>query len=92
MAHGPISNTKYETPLKPEFDNPPYLVYDNLGQNITLRRDAARGIVRAILERKYGDHCREGYIETVIGSFRDDPVRLREPRYVKRQEPVPVAA
>lgn len=50
----PIINTAYETPLKPGGDNPPYLVYDDLGQNQELPRDKAREIVRAILERKYG--------------------------------------
>src|SRR4030042_56216 len=48
----PIINTAYETPLKPGGDNPPYLVYDNLGQDTPLPRDTAREIVRAILERK----------------------------------------
>jgi acetoin utilization deacetylase AcuC-like enzyme/GNAT superfamily N-acetyltransferase len=85
----PIINTSYETPLKPEFDCPPYLMYDGLGQNIALSRDAVRGMVRAILERKYGDRCPEGYIERVVASFNDDPVRLREPRYVKKGSPVP---
>ena len=86
----PIANTAYETPLKPEFDNPPYLVYDRLGQPLELRRDTARSIVRAILERKYGDRCPAGYIDRVVASFRDDPVRLREPRYAKKETLVPV--
>jgi acetoin utilization deacetylase AcuC-like enzyme/GNAT superfamily N-acetyltransferase len=86
----PIANTAYETPLKPEFDNPPYLVYDDLGQNITLKREGARVIVRAILERKYGHRCPPGYIDRVVLSFRDDPIRLREPRYIKKEVPVGV--
>jgi acetoin utilization deacetylase AcuC-like enzyme/GNAT superfamily N-acetyltransferase len=86
----PIINTSYETPLKPEFDCPPYLMYDGLGQNMTLRRDAARVIVRAILERKYGDRCPPGYIERVVESFRDDPIRLREPKHLEKEAPVAV--
>jgi acetoin utilization deacetylase AcuC-like enzyme len=43
-------------------------------------------IVRAILERKYGDRCPPGYIDMVVESFRDDPVRLREPRYVRLEK------
>jgi acetoin utilization deacetylase AcuC-like enzyme/GNAT superfamily N-acetyltransferase len=86
----PITNTKYETPLKPEFDCPPYLIYDSLGQDIALRRDTARVIVRAILERKYRDRCPPGYIDMVVESFRDDPVRMREPRYLKKEAPVAV--
>lgn len=39
----PVVNTAYETPLKPGGDNPPYLVFDGLGQPITLRRVSAPG-------------------------------------------------
>ena len=85
----PIAGTAYETPLKPEDDNPPYLVFDDLGQGRPLRQRAAKVIVRAILERKYGDLCPPNYIDMVVRSFRDDPVRLRDPRYVRRvAEPV----
>ena len=87
----PIANTAYETPLKPGDDNPPYLVFDDLGQDTSLPRDRARTIVRAILERKYGQLCPRGYINMVVGSFNDDPVLLRAPRYMKK-EPVKVPA
>jgi acetoin utilization deacetylase AcuC-like enzyme/GNAT superfamily N-acetyltransferase len=85
----PITNTKYETPLKPGDDNPPYLVYDDLGQGEGLSRDSAREIVRAILERKYKGVCPPDYVEMVVESFRDDPVRLREPKYIKEAPLVP---
>ena len=80
----PIIDTAYEIPLKPGGDNPPYLVYDNLGQDIELPCDTAREIVRAILERKYKGVCPRDYVEMVVESLQDDPVRLREPRYVKK--------
>ena len=80
----PIINTAYETPLKPGDDNTPYLVYDDLGQGQDLPRDKAREIVRAILERKYGRVCPANYIEMVVESFKDDPVRLRQPKYIKK--------
>jgi acetoin utilization deacetylase AcuC-like enzyme/GNAT superfamily N-acetyltransferase len=80
----PIINTAYETPLKPEGDNPPYLVYDDLGQGKELACHTARNIVRAILERKYGRVCPAGYIEMVVESFNDDPVRLRQQKYIKK--------
>jgi len=85
----PIANTAYETPLKPEYDNAPYLIFDDLGRHVQLARGAAREIVRAILERKYKDVAPREYVEMVVESFRDDPVRIREPRYVKKEAPVP---
>jgi len=86
----PVINTAYETPLKPEFDCPPYLVYDDLEQHRELRRETARTIVRAILERKYGDKASPAYIDRVVDSFRDDPVQLREPRYFREKAPTPI--
>jgi acetoin utilization deacetylase AcuC-like enzyme/GNAT superfamily N-acetyltransferase len=83
----PITGTAYETPVKPGGDNPPFLVYDDLGRNVPLSLPVARPIVRAILERKYQHVCPPEYIDRVEASFRDDPVRLRPPRYF----PVPPA-
>ena len=86
----PIANTAFETPVKPGGDCPPYLVYDDLGTGRKLSRDAARAVVLAILERKYGGYCPRDYVEMVVDSFRDDPVILREPRYTKKEVRVPV--
>jgi acetoin utilization deacetylase AcuC-like enzyme len=60
-------------------------VFDGLGRNLPLRRDVAREIVRGILEKKYAKYCPPEYVRMVVDSFRDDPVRLREPRYRKRE-------
>jgi len=81
----PITGTAYETPLQPGGDNPPYLVLDPLGREPAISRTYARQIVRAILERKYGDLCPGDYVEKVVESFQDDPIRLRPPRYVRRE-------
>jgi acetoin utilization deacetylase AcuC-like enzyme/GNAT superfamily N-acetyltransferase len=86
----PIVGTAYETPLKPTSECPPFLVFDDLGRGEPLRRDRAREIVRAILERKYHDYCTPAYVDMVVESFRDDPVVLREPRYRRREKAVPV--
>ncbi len=79
----PVVGTAYETPVTPGGDNPPYLVFDGLGRDLPLRRGHARAIVKAILERKYGDICGPEYVRAVVDSFRDDPVRIRPPRYQK---------
>jgi len=76
-----IAGTRYETPLAPGDDCPPHLLFDDLGKGRALGRDKARSTVRAILERKYGRRCPPGYIDEVVNSFSDDPVRLKEPRY-----------
>jgi len=86
----PIVGTAYETPVKPEDDNPPYLVLDPLGRTEPLPREPARRIVRAILERRYGHLCSPEYIERVVASFQDDPVRLRPPRYTRKAKTPPV--
>jgi len=82
----PIAHTAYETPLSPGDSDPPYLMFDDLGRGRPLRRATAREIVRAILERKYGARCPRDYVERVVESFRDDPVRLREPRYTNHRD------
>ena len=79
----PLANTAYETPVKAGDDNPPYLVMDPLGSDQPLGRAAARRIVRAILDRKYGELCPHDYVEFVIASIKDEPVQLRAPRYIR---------
>ena len=77
----PITGTAYETPVKEGQDNPPYLVFDDLGQDRSLGLRQARAIVRAVLERKYKHLCSPEYVNLVVESFVDDPVRLRPRRY-----------
>jgi acetoin utilization deacetylase AcuC-like enzyme/GNAT superfamily N-acetyltransferase len=62
----------------------PVLVYDPLEMDRPLRRDLARQVVRAILEGKYASICPPDYVRRVVESIKDDPVRLRPARYVKR--------
>lgn len=86
----PIINTAYETPVSPDDDCPPYLVFDDLGSGTGLQSARARKIVKAILQRKYADICPPEYVEKVVNSFKDDPVRLRDPRYLKKKKIIPV--
>ncbi len=81
----PIANTAYETPMRPGDTNPPYLVLDALGRTDMPSRAKARAIVRAILERSYGDICPPGYIDMVVASIKDDPIQLRPPKYVRKE-------
>ncbi len=73
--------------MTPQSQEPPYLVFDDLGQNIAVPRDRARAIVRAILEREYGHLCGKEYIDKVVESFRDPVIRLREPKYRIKEAP-----
>lgn len=79
----PIVNTAYQKPVNPDDRALPLLVFDGLDRKKPLRRDVARAACRAILERKYDYLCSAAYIAEVVASFRDDPVRLRAPRYVQ---------
>jgi acetoin utilization deacetylase AcuC-like enzyme/GNAT superfamily N-acetyltransferase len=85
----PIANTRYETPLSPNDTDPPYLVFDAIGNEQPLRRTLATRIVRAILERKYGQQCSPSYVDGVVRSFKDDPVTLRAPRYTRPEAKIP---
>ena len=77
----PIDNTDYHTPARPGDIEQPYLVFDHLGTGRALRREEARAIVRAILERQYSALCSPEYIDRVVRSISDDPVHLRPYRY-----------
>lgn len=84
----PVSGTKYETTVTPGDDCPPYLVFDGLGIRETLEADELKQIIRAILERKYGDYCPEEYITMVVESVGSGIVNLRPFKYHRKKEPV----
>jgi acetoin utilization deacetylase AcuC-like enzyme/GNAT superfamily N-acetyltransferase len=79
----PIVDTDYRLPVNPGDACMPYLVYDDLGTGKPLRQAFARQVARAVLERKYAGYCPADYVEKVVAGFRDDPVKLRDFRYVK---------
>lgn len=84
----PIIGTKYESLVNPDDDCPPYLVFDDLGNDIRLSASQAKKIVRTILERKYPNYCPESYVKMVLGSINDDPVKLREFKYLVKERPI----
>ncbi len=82
----PIINTSYETTVNEGDDCPPYLMYDDLGTGRKLSAAELKKVYRAILTRKYGAYCPPDYVNMVVNSVREDPVKLREPRYGKPRE------
>ena len=84
----PIINTKYETAVNPEDDCPPYLVFDDLGNDYDLSSAVAKKIVKTILQRKYPVYCPEDYIKMVVSSIKDNPVQLRDYKYIVKNRPV----
>ena len=79
----PLINTGYEMPVNPGDTCMPHLVYDGLGLDVPLKRSFARKVVQAILERKYAGLCPPDYVKKVVGSLKDDPVKVRAFWYVK---------
>lgn len=79
----PIIGTAYETPLDPDDDCMPMLVYDGLDRDKPPSRNHARRVVRAILERKYGHLCSPEYVNKVVSSIKDNPVRIRPFCHIK---------
>jgi len=77
----PIANNLYHLKVK-DSGNSALLVFDPLDIPITLTRDLVRKIVRKIILKKYSDFCPPDYIKQVVMSFKDNPVKMREPRYL----------
>lgn len=84
----PIIGTEYETPIG---STPaPHLLFDGLERPNPLRRSECRAAVRTILTKKYGHLVKADYVERVVESIVEDPVRFRDPVYFKK-EPVQAA-
>jgi len=80
----PISGNDYDTPVYPGDTDLYFLMYDPLGGEAPLSLAVTRNVVRAILERKYGDLFDRQRIKAIAASFADDPVVVRPPRYLRR--------
>ncbi len=83
----PIIGTEYETPIGPW--PAPYLLYDDLDRNVPLGRSQCRAAMRTILMKKYSHLVTADYIERVVESVIDDPVKIRPPKYVKPEAAMP---
>ena len=76
-----LVGTAFETPVPGgTSDNLPHLMVDTLDRDVPLPAVYVRKVVRAVLERKYGDICPPEYVNKVVHSI-TEPVRLGELRY-----------
>jgi acetoin utilization deacetylase AcuC-like enzyme/GNAT superfamily N-acetyltransferase len=87
----PIVGTKYET-VKTRANQGYYtfLVHDDLDSGRPLSRPRLRAFIQRILAVKGGMAADDPLVREIVASVKDDPVRLREPRYV-RPRPLPGA-
>lgn len=80
----PIINNIYPSPVNPGDQDLYFLMMDDLGTSKKIKLALAQKIIRAILQRKYGDIIPQSQIDEVVLSFTDDTLRCREPRYVRK--------
>jgi acetoin utilization deacetylase AcuC-like enzyme/GNAT superfamily N-acetyltransferase len=74
-----IEGTTYEKKRPGRDEGEPYLMYDGLGQSRRPRAAEVRGIISAILFRKYGYARTDPYANSIVDSVVEDPVSLRKP-------------
>ena len=75
-----VAGTDYEKQRPGREQGEPYLVFDPLGPERRPSAEEARGIVHALLYRKYGYLPDDAYAAAVVASVVDDPVALQPPR------------
>ena len=75
-----IAGTAYEAKRPDRAEGEPYLMVDTLGVERRPSADEVRGIMSAILFRKYEYPPDDPYARGIIASVRDDPVALQPPR------------
>lgn len=79
----PIENTLWDVTANPR--NEGYLtllLYDGLGRPGAPRRRDVRRAVESILIHQYGFSADDPFVREIVGSFRDDPLKLRAPRHL----------
>jgi acetoin utilization deacetylase AcuC-like enzyme/GNAT superfamily N-acetyltransferase len=83
-----IAGTDYEKKRPGREEGEPYLMYDGLGETRRPGAKEVRGIISAILFRKYGYPRDDPYANAVVESVREDPVALQKPRTATAPEKV----
>ncbi len=67
------------------------LMFDPMGTSRRLGRSRARAAVRRILVSQYGYEPSDPFVDQIVRSFRDDPVRLRPAHASAGEKPLTVA-
>ena len=75
-----IAGTSYEAKRPGRDEGEPYLMFDPLGSARRPSAEEVRGIMSALLFRKYRYARDDAYANAIIASVTDDPVALQEPR------------
>ena len=84
-----VTGTAYEAKRPDRAEGEPYLMFDSLGTERQPSADELRGIMRAILFKKYEYLPDDPYALAVIESVEEDPVALQPPR--TKSVPAPAA-
>ncbi|CAN5319903.1 hypothetical protein BH23GEM2_BH23GEM2_01380 [soil metagenome] len=83
-----LAGTEYEKTRPGREEGEPYLMYDGLGETRRPSAKEVRGIISAILFRKYGYSRDDPYANAVMDSVVEDPVALQKPRTATAPEKV----
>jgi acetoin utilization deacetylase AcuC-like enzyme/GNAT superfamily N-acetyltransferase len=75
-----ITGTAYERKRPGREEGEPYILFDSLGASRVPSTDEVRGMVRALLFRKYGYPRDDEYARSVVESVRQGEIGLQEPR------------
>jgi len=79
----PVLGTLYDQPIRPGQASEPRLLYDPLENKRDLAAADLRNVIVSILTCRYEVPPDHPYLEQLVGSVRESPVRIREPLYIK---------
>jgi acetoin utilization deacetylase AcuC-like enzyme len=83
----PIMGTLYDQPIRARVNAEPRLLYDPLASGRDLDAETLRQLIGLILTNRYQYSPDDPYVDQVLSSVKESPVRLRRPRYVRPTEP-----
>lgn len=79
----PVVGTLYDQAIRPTNPVEPRLLYDPLNSNQPVTAEELRAVIQNILTHRYHYDPADPYVEQVVGSVKESPVRTRRPRYSK---------